>query len=692
MLVAIDLYRPPVPRLNGCVNDVEAFEDYLQARVTGTASVALELKILKDSVATRDAIITGVRSHLMKAGKGDVVLFYYAGHGSQEQAPPEFWHLEPDRLDETLVCYDSRSPGGWDLADKELAKLIDEVAAGGAHVLVILDCCHSGSGTRDVNLQSTAVRRVATDLRERPLETFLVGVDEANRLPGTRGVAETPTNWLVGRHILLAACRDNEEASEYNGDGQPRGAFSYFLNQVLHSTTGPLTYRDLFARTDALLRSAIKSQSPLIEATSTTDLNALFLDGAIQPSDPYFTVASRDGRWILQAGAAQGLPMVEVAETVELALFPFDAPADHLSDLTKAVGRARVVEVLPMSSLIELSGVTNLTEAATFKAVIVRLPLPALAVWVEGDDAQGVAWAWEAISHAGANGAASLYVRAAKAGELPDFRLLAQGGQYLITSPGNDRPLVGQIDGYSEANALKAVQRLEHMARWMLAARLTNPDSTIRPGEIEMAILQGDQELVGPEIRLEYRYEGGKWVPPQFKVRLTNKGDRRLFVALLDLTETYKISAGLQDGGSVRLEPGETAWAYRGRPIPAIVPDELWKQGTIEYRDILKLIVCTDEFDARLMEQPALDLPRKPPSRTRSARNGSLDRLMSRVQTRDLGDEDSVSLDDWTVTSVVFTTVRPLESAPVPAAGAEPAKLAGGVKLHGHPKLSAKVR
>ena len=692
LLVGIDNYCHPVPPLNGCGNDIDAFAEYLAGRASGDGGSKLELKVLKDEQATRDAIIAGFREHLRPAGKGDVALFYYAGHGSQEQAPPEFWHLEPDRLNETLVCHNSRSPGGWDLADKELAMLIDEAAAGGAHVVVILDCCHSGSGTRNIDIQSTAVRRVPTDLRERPLETFLVGVDEANRLSGTRGLAESPTSWPVGRHILLAACRDNEEASEYNAAGRPRGAFSYFLGESLRSATGPLTYRDLFARTDALLRSAIKTQSPLIEATSTLDLDALFLDGAIRPSAPYFTVAVRDGRWVLQAGAAHGLPQVEGSEKIELSLFLFDAPAEHLSDLSKAVGRARVVEVLPTSSLIELSEVADLTKSATFKAVIVRLPLPALAVRVEGDDAQGVAWAREANAHSGPNGAASLYVREAKASEPSGFRLLAQAGQYLITSPGNDRPLVGQIDGYSEANALKAVRRLEHMARWTLAARLTNPESSIWPGEVEMTILQGDQEVAGPEIRLEYRYEGGKWVAPQFKVRLTNKGDRRLFVALLDLTETYKISAGLQDGGSIRLEPGETAWAYRGRPIPAIVPDELWKQGVIEYRDILKLIICTDEFDARLMEQPALDLPRKPPSRTRSARNGSLDRLMSRVQTRDLGDDDSASLDDWTAASVVFTTVRPLESAPVPTAGAEPAKLVGGVKLHAHPKLSAKAR
>ena len=62
----------------------------------------------------------------------------------------------------------------------------------------------------------------------------------------------------------------------------------------------------------------------------------------------------------------------------------------------------------------------------------------------------------------------------------------------------------------------------------------------------------------------------------------------------------------------MKIEPGQTAWGYLGKPIPATVPDELWKQGVIEYKDLLKLIVCTEEFDPRLLEQPSLDMPRAP--------------------------------------------------------------------------------
>ena len=107
---------------------------------------------------------------------------------------------------------------------------------------------------------------------------------------------------------------------------------------------------------------------------------------------------------------------------------------------------------------------------------------------------------------------------------------------------------------------------------------------------------------------------------------------------------------------------------------------------------MLKLIVCTEEFDARLLEQPTLDLPR-PPGRTRGLpRNGSLNRLMQKVQTRELGESEPEAIDDWQATEVSFTTVRPLATMSVPAPGEAAAALAGGVTLEGHPALRAKAR
>ena len=106
LLVGIDEYPSPISSLSGCVNDVETFADYLRQRVDGANGSTLQLMMLRNKEATREAVIKGFREHLGKAGQGDVALFYYAGHGAQEQAPPEFWHLEPDRLDSTAQTAD----------------------------------------------------------------------------------------------------------------------------------------------------------------------------------------------------------------------------------------------------------------------------------------------------------------------------------------------------------------------------------------------------------------------------------------------------------------------------------------------------------------------------------------------------------------------------------------------------------
>ena len=63
--------------------------------------------------------------------------------------------------------------------------MIAELADQGSHIAVILDCCHSGSGTRAPAEEEVRVRRVPTDDRLRPIETFLVTPAQAEALSQT---------------------------------------------------------------------------------------------------------------------------------------------------------------------------------------------------------------------------------------------------------------------------------------------------------------------------------------------------------------------------------------------------------------------------------------------------------------------------------------------------------------------------
>ena len=454
------------------------------------------------------------------------------------------------------------------------------------------------------------MRRAPTDLRLRPLDSYLFTPDKLPAPGNTRGVGDRTSGWdVAGRHVLLAACRDDEEAREYQGGGTSRGAFSYFLGETLRTSGGPITYRALFDRAAALVRGQVQRQSPQLEATDPGDLHRPFLGGAIRPAPRYFLASHQGGRWTIDAGRVHGIPAPMPDDAVELALFAVEASDADLTDPNKASARAKVTGVAAATSQIEITEGTVDPAAGPLRAVITHLPTPRLRAKLEGDSG-GVELARKAL-------ASSLFLREPAEGEAADFRLIARGEQYLIARPDDDRPLVGQIDGYAEASARRAVERLEHIERWKTTADLANPATSIGADELQVEILQDGKPLTGSEIRLEYTPGGGDdWVNPEVTIRLSNTGKRTLHVGLLDLPQTFGIFPMLADVGSQKLAPGETAFANRGEPIQVTVPDDLWKQGVAELKDLVKVIVSTSEFDARRMAQDDLDLPR--PS-TRSA-------------------------------------------------------------------------
>ncbi|TBA72887.1 caspase family protein [Rhizobium ruizarguesonis] len=702
LLVAIDEYRSPVPRLNGCVNDIDAVRDLLQEVGSG-GGFEVNLQVLKDANATRYAVVGGFREHLTKAGPEDVALFYYSGHGSQEDAPPEFWHLEPDRLDETLVCYDSRDEGQWDLADKELAALIAEVARPGPHVLCILDCCHSGSGTRAALEEGIAVRRAPTDRRSRPIGSFLGGALIA---ASDRGDGSLGAGWSVmpsGKHLLLAACRSSETAKEVMEAGTPHGAFTAALLSVLRQTCGSITYRDLLKRADAQVRLRVAQQVPQVEASDPSDLQRLFLGGRARQQRANFTLR-RDKAlgWVIDAGAVHGIARPAGSETTLLAIFDLQAAPADWREIDTALATAEVEEVRPEQSRVKLSfRKGELDQNSTYRAVVIATPLPVLGVHLFGvpDALEGVR---RALATSGGGGPSTLVREVADENEA-ELRLDAADGSFRISRAQSDRPLVAEIVGLGDEAAKASVQRLEHVARWETVARLENTGSRLGSESIEIVVLQLAHETyhVGCEadsrhsIRLEYRYADGKWVEPKVRIELRNKGREDVYCALLWLGSDYSVSSGLIQGGTVHIPAGKSAAAYGGMPVSAFVPDEMWLEGKTEVRDVLKLIASTEQFDATLFDQEELDrygVIRAARSSRLLFRN-TIERLAARVHDRTLRIKPggTEAIPDWATGELAFVVVRPLEATPVPPQSQQ-VPLGADVTLLGHPALKAKAR
>ena len=698
LLVGIDEYPNLRDQLEGCVNDITAIAEYLKERYD-KQGCKLHLRELKNQQATRQAIIDGFRQHLCRAESNDVVLFYYSGHGSQEQAPEEFWYLEPDKLIETLVCYDSRSQGGWDLADKELAQLIAEVSKKNPHICIILDCCYSGSGTRDP-LHNTRVRHAPLDTQKepRPLDKFIFSLEELEQLSDSSNYKTHPTGLKIpkGCHVLLAACQDNERTQEIFRNDQKRGAFSYYLLDTLQQTNGKLTYRDLLKRANALVRIHA-DQSPQIEVTDPENENQFFLNSAIaERTTPYFTVSyNKNYGWVIDGGAVHGVQRPTKSETTLLALFPFESNIQDLHDSSKCIGKAEVTQVLPQLSRVKIGGVENLDQSQLFKAVVTSLPLPPLGVYFEGDRA-GLELARQAMQAAGLDNQPSSYICEEKQRTNARLVVVCCNQQYLITRPTDDRPLVAEINDYTEENAETVIKRLEHIARWITIAELPNSgNGLIKAGDVEIKFVPPKDNDIDvsqlQQMRFKYRYDNGEWKKPACRIKLTNKSQKSLYCALLDLGGLFDITSPFFREGSVRLDPGQEVWALDGENLNSEVPEVLWSQGITEYTDIIKLIVSTAKFDARLSDQKELDASQQQKVGTERGLNQSiLSRLMIRVQDRAFKAENPERLEDWFTEQVIITTIRPLDATPV--SDTESKDLGFGVTLQPHPTLTANAR
>lgn len=723
LFVGIDDYPAPVPRLRGCVNDITTLRDVLRSRVGDR----LQARMLVDAEVTRDVLSAAFAEHLGQAGPDDVALFYYSGHGSQQRVPDELV-VEGDRLDETLVLHDSRSGDGHDLADKELAAWIAAVAERDPHVVVVLDCCHSGSGTRAVDEDGERERRAPTDERPRSLESYRAVLEAAGALGDERAVGDgvsasdrsagAPSGWSRPRapHVLLAACRSTETAKEVHIGGRTRGVLSAALETALTTTAAP-TYRELHRFVVAQAHSRVRQQNPQLETTTADDLERPFLGGAVGPRSSSF-VLSREAQagWVLDGGALHGIPRPAGEETTHLAVLPPEGAQADAADGADAapaepLATATVTAVEPGRSTVRVDPPDALDPARTYRAEVTALPLAPVRVVLSGDP-DALAALRAVLPGAPGSERSSLVAETTH----PDAELSveATASGYRLSRPGSARSLVAPVEGVDADAAERAALALEHLARWTRVAALSNP-TTALSGAVRVELTADADAPAGDApgsgaggaapsraavhaapgvVRARYtRDADGTEHLPGLTLTLTNtRTDRSLWCAVVDLPGTFGIHPGGLPAGVVELAPG----AVERVELEGEVPDHLWREGVHELDELLKVIVSTEEFDPRGLALPDLDVTSRealPVVRDLAEPRSTLDRLLQRAGTRVIRPRPKAGEPraDWTTVDVVLTVERPPAGIALSADAGAPVEVAPGVTVAPHPALECTV-
>ncbi|MDX2302289.1 MAG: DNA/RNA non-specific endonuclease [Microscillaceae bacterium] len=603
LLVGIDEYHPnsSVKSLRGCKNDIHAFAEILKQKYS---FLEPDILLLKDQEATQEGIVRAFRAHLRdQADENTTTLFYFSGHGSQQATPEIFQKYLADenyKLEETLVCYDSRAKDpktgkfiAKDLADKELAILIEELEQKKAHVVFILDCCHSGSATREIfDEEEIDVRDCdARDLQSALNRSYLDNYYE--KMLQEKGEVIIPRK----KHILLGACQKDQTAKEIFKNDRRGGAFSFHLLKVLEEND-LLSYNDLFS----LVHHSIQKESfqkagfpqnPQFETFNFFDASTLFLVGSKSPtSNKRYRLSFENNAWMVELGSISGLAS-DAQQHCEFAIYE-----NH--DSEEVLSYAKGLSIGMDKSSLEIAQTSQILDTQkNYWAELISLPFTKEQVHI-----QGYIQTLEELK-----ALPSPYIEFSTERPDSDYQVWIDKDYYQIFYRGDEK--YQQFKG-APFSAEEILHKLEQIARWNILLYANNPrtelDASAFPlifetrENLERKIQKEGQpnsdRFAAYEVLCEknkfYKQQGFEWLVP-YLIKAKNNSDRDVYFTLLYFSPDYGIEV------------------YANEHVPKkskeiVLSDQygLNPRDRIYTQDNFKLLISTKELKNFYFTQPGL--------------------------------------------------------------------------------------
>ena len=267
------------------------------------------VKLVLDGAATRDRLQAELSEWLPSVARpGDLVWFYFAGHGSQA------WDLdgdEEDGLDET-VCPADVMKGNTerDILDDEVGEWLNALPTD--NVIVVWDKCHAKSSTRAVvpfARPRSLDRKVKEDVAE-PEQREAAPAQDQEMSTGS-GILEIAS--AQADEVAIDAAFPNK-----NGGGVVHGgAFTTPFVQNLWAADENTTYEEIFTQTTQQMKRNRFRQQPDIDDKPLKD-RPLFWTEA--PTAPAVADASADA-------AAEEAVEAPVSGAVSIIALPEDSRA-----------------------------------------------------------------------------------------------------------------------------------------------------------------------------------------------------------------------------------------------------------------------------------------------------------------------------------------------------------------------------
>lgn len=212
--------------------EYDANDMYLIAKSQGFQST----KLLREE-ATRDAVISSIKTAAASLDAHDIFFIFYSGHGGQL---PDINNDEDDGIDETWCLFDG------ELVDDELSNLWSSFQKN-VRILVISDSCHSGTVVKWArNLQRSKSEFTPKYMpSEIAATTYFNNKEFYDKI--LENVKDLNTQNIQSSVKLISGCQDNQYALDgtfnseftralkriWNG-GKFDGNYYSFHKQIMH--------------------------------------------------------------------------------------------------------------------------------------------------------------------------------------------------------------------------------------------------------------------------------------------------------------------------------------------------------------------------------------------------------------------------------------------------------------------------
>lgn len=236
LLIGINYFGTP-HELQGCINDTNSINSLISNCNFKKISILTDNTVKK---ANHSNILNEFKNLLINSQAGDVLLFFYSGHGSYILDKN---NNEKTGNDQVIVPCDLN-----EIVDDELKSIIQTNLKKDVTLIALFDCCHSGS---------------ILDLKYQYMDSL-----DKNNFTENENESET-----IGNVIMISGCNDEQTSMDSYINNKRQGAMTWAFLQAFNSEKN-ITWRNLLIKMRDLLQKSKFTQLPQLTSGSFFNIDS----------------------------------------------------------------------------------------------------------------------------------------------------------------------------------------------------------------------------------------------------------------------------------------------------------------------------------------------------------------------------------------------------------------------------------